>query len=122
MEVIRGHLGCPLSGGCPLFGGSAIGGSTVDVLGPSCSSDPELRSSIEEGGALAEKYCRILALYSIVIVIKTGSVLLLLNYQPSARMRSEGYSTWFDIVCLSVCLSVTTFSAATRNKTANKRY
>ena len=29
MEVIRGHLGCPLSGGCPLFGGSAIGGSTV---------------------------------------------------------------------------------------------
>ena len=24
--------------------------------------------------------------------------------------------------CLSVCLSVTTFSAATRNKTANKRY
>ena len=31
MEVIRGHLGCPLSGGCPLFGGSAIGGSTVIV-------------------------------------------------------------------------------------------
>ena len=29
MEVIRGHLGCPLSGGCPLFGGSAMGGSTV---------------------------------------------------------------------------------------------
>ena len=29
MEVIRGHLGSPLSGGCPLFGGSAIGGSTV---------------------------------------------------------------------------------------------
>ena len=29
MEVIRGHLGCPLSGGCPLFGGFAIGGSTV---------------------------------------------------------------------------------------------
>ena len=29
MEVIRGHLGCPLSGGCPLFGGSAIGGSTA---------------------------------------------------------------------------------------------
>ena len=24
--------------------------------------------------------------------------------------------------CLSVCLSVTTFSAATRNKTANERY
>ena len=31
MEVIRGHLGCPLSGGCPLFGGSAIGGSTVYI-------------------------------------------------------------------------------------------
>ena len=31
-------------------------------------------------------------------------------------MRSEGYSTW------SVCLSVTTFSAATRNETAKKRY
>ena len=29
MEIIRGHLGCPLSGGCPLFRGSAIGGSTV---------------------------------------------------------------------------------------------
>ena len=24
--------------------------------------------------------------------------------EPSARMRSEGYGTWF--VCLSVCLSV----------------
>ena len=33
MEVIRGHLGCPLSGGCPLFGGSAIGGSTVYYRG-----------------------------------------------------------------------------------------
>ena len=32
MEVIRGHLCSPLSGGCPLFGGSAIGGSTVDIL------------------------------------------------------------------------------------------
>ena len=32
MEVIRGHLSCPLYGGCPLFGGSAIGGSTVIVL------------------------------------------------------------------------------------------
>ena len=32
MEVIRGHLGCPLSGGCPLFGGSAIGGSTVLII------------------------------------------------------------------------------------------
>ena len=32
MEVIRGHLGCPLSGGCPLFGGSAIGGSTVYLI------------------------------------------------------------------------------------------
>ena len=32
MEVIRGHLGCPLSGGCPIFGGSAIGGSTVQYL------------------------------------------------------------------------------------------
>ena len=31
MEVIRGHLGCPLSGGCPLYGGSAIGGSTVYI-------------------------------------------------------------------------------------------
>ena len=30
-EVIRGHLGCLLSGGCPLFGGSAIGGSTVYI-------------------------------------------------------------------------------------------
>jgi len=29
-------------------------------------------------------------------------------YQPSARMRSEGYCTWFVClcVCLSVCLSV----------------
>ena len=40
-------------------------------------------------------------------------------------MRSEGYSSCFVIVCLSVylsvCLSVTTFSAATRNMTANKR-
>ena len=35
-------------------------------------------------------------------------------------MRSEGYSSCF--VILSVCLSVTTFSAATSNKTANKRY
>ena len=32
MEVIRGHLGCPLSGGRPLFGGSAIGGSTVLLI------------------------------------------------------------------------------------------
>ena len=39
-------------------------------------------------------------------------------------MRSEGYSGCFVIlsVRLSACLSVTTFSAATRNKTANKRY
>ena len=37
-------------------------------------------------------------------------------------MRSEGYSTWFVILCLSVCVSVTMFIAATRNKTANKRY
>ena len=29
MEVILGHLDCPLSGGCPLFGGFVIGGSTV---------------------------------------------------------------------------------------------
>ena len=35
-------------------------------------------------------------------------------------MRSEGYSSC--LVILSVCLSVTTFSAATSNKTANKRY
>ena len=35
---------------------------------------------------------------------------------PSARMRSEGY------VCPSVVLSVTTFSATTRNKAAKKRY
>ena len=35
-------------------------------------------------------------------------------------MRSEGYSSCF--VILSVCLSVTTFSAATSNKTANKQY
>ena len=34
-------------------------------------------------------------------------------------MRSEGYSTWFVIpsVCPSVYLSVTTFSATTRNET-----
>ena len=31
MKVIRGHLGCPLSGGCPFFGGYAIGGSTVII-------------------------------------------------------------------------------------------
>ena len=31
MEVILGHLDCPLSGGCPLFGGSVMGGSTVDI-------------------------------------------------------------------------------------------
>ena len=35
-------------------------------------------------------------------------------------MRSEDYSSCF--VILSVCLSVTTFSAAASNKTANKRY
>ena len=35
-------------------------------------------------------------------------------------MRSEGYSSCF--VILSVCLSVTTFSATTSNKTTNKRY
>ena len=35
-------------------------------------------------------------------------------------MRSEGYSTWS--VSLSVRLSVTTFSATTRNKPAKKRY
>ena len=40
--------------------------------------------------------------------------------KPSARMRSEGYSTWSVIP--SVCLSVTTFSATTRNKAAKKRY
>ena len=39
-------------------------------------------------------------------------------------MRSEDYNSCFVIlsVSLSVCLSVTTFSAATSNKTANKRY
>ena len=39
-------------------------------------------------------------------------------------MRSEGYSTWSVSlsVCLSVRLSVTTFSATTRNKAAKKRY
>ena len=54
----------------------------VDVLGPSSSLDPELLSPLEEGGALAENYWRILAIsmYSIVIVIETGSVLLLVNY------------------------------------------
>ena len=38
-------------------------------------------------------------------------------------MRSEGYSTWSvsPSVRPSVCLSVTTFSATTRNKTAKKR-
>ena len=35
-------------------------------------------------------------------------------------MRSEGYSTWSVIP--SVCLSVTAFSATTRNKAAKKRY
>jgi hypothetical protein len=35
-------------------------------------------------------------------------------------MRSEGYGTWF--VRPSVRLSVTTFSATTRNKAAKKRY
>ena len=35
-------------------------------------------------------------------------------------MRSEGYSTW--CVCLSVCLSVTTFSATARNNAPNKIY
>ena len=29
MEIIWGHLVCPLCRGCPLFGGSAMGGSTV---------------------------------------------------------------------------------------------
>ena len=39
-------------------------------------------------------------------------------------MRSEGYSTWSvnPFVCLSVCLSVTTFSATTHNKAAKNRY
>ena len=32
------------------------------------------------------------------------------HFKPSARMHSEGYGTWFvSGVCLSVCLSVTTF-------------
>ena len=40
------------------------------------------------------------------------------------RMRSEGYSTWFVIMYMytCICLSVTTFSAAMCNQTANKRY
>ena len=39
-------------------------------------------------------------------------------------MCSEGYSTWSVIpsVCQSFRLSVITFSAATRNKAAKKRY
>ena len=44
---------------------------------------------------------------------------------PPARMGSEGYSNCFVIpnsVHPSVRLSVPTFSAATRNKTANNRY
>ena len=38
-------------------------------------------------------------------------------------MRSEGYGTWSVrlSVCLSVSLSVTTFSATTRNKTTKER-
>ena len=35
---------------------------------------------------------------------------------PSARMHSKGYGAWF--VSVSVCLSVTTFSATTRKKSA----
>ena len=35
-------------------------------------------------------------------------------------MRSEGYCTWS--VSFSVCLSVTTFSATTRNETTKERY
>ena len=32
MEVIREHLGCPLSGGCPLFGGFAISEVPLYIL------------------------------------------------------------------------------------------
>ena len=35
----------------------------VDILGPSSSLDPELLSSLEEGGALAEKYWRTFVIY-----------------------------------------------------------
>ena len=35
-------------------------------------------------------------------------------------MHSEGYCTWF--VSMSVALSVTTFSATTRNKVTKERY
>ena len=55
--------------------------------------------------------------------VSTGRVLELINPRRACAvrfMRSEGYSSCF--VILSVCLSVTTFSAATSNKTANKRY
>ena len=35
-------------------------------------------------------------------------------------MRSEGYGNWF--VSVSVCLSVITFSATTRNGTTKQQY
>ena len=37
---------------------------------------------------------------------------------PSARMHSEGYGTW----SISVSVSVTTFSATTRNETTKERH
>ena len=44
-----------------------------------------------------------------------------ITYLPSARMRSEGLVLGLSFRP-SVCLSVTTFSPSTRNKTAKKQY
>ena len=55
-------------------------------------------------------------LYSIYVVLYLLTSALRIPYSLLLLTLGEGYSTWF------VILSVTTFSAATRKKTANKRY
>ena len=77
-------------------------------------SNPYIHSTIDytdRGHAENDRYTK----YS--LQVDTIAVTSLINPR---RMRSKGYSTWS--VILSVCSSVTTFSATTRNKVAKKRY
>ena len=67
--------------------------------------------------------CLLLSIYVLAIYILMSTTQLDRSrsptMQPSARMRSEGYSTWS--VCLCVCVCVCP-PLSSRNYAANKRY